>query len=141
MNAFIEENKALIRRMFGDYHTQSDWFHPETREHFSSFHDGPDRKVKRAKRSIGPSPLTNNKYVFPNVYVEYINTHTHWLRSNWTQLHEFSLMKFTISFMIMKQVMSGHIFTHSTHCSGHLGHTQSCSDSLQWSLVTTMAVI
>ncbi|KAI2796193.1 hypothetical protein BLOT_016005, partial [Blomia tropicalis] len=61
MNAFIEENKALIRRMFGDYHTQSDWFHPETREHFSSFHDGPDRKVKRAKRSIGPSPLTNNK--------------------------------------------------------------------------------
>lgn len=61
---FIEDNKAMIRRMFGDYHQEEIGHHfmlENIRDHYSSFHYDPDAKHRRTKRSIKPTPLSGNK--------------------------------------------------------------------------------
>ncbi|KAF7488957.1 hypothetical protein SSS_07652 [Sarcoptes scabiei] len=68
INNFIDENKAMIRRMFGDYDQRNnkrdglssmDFYETNLRDHFSSFHyDGQHRRVRR---SITPKPSSSNK--------------------------------------------------------------------------------
>lgn len=61
---YIDENKALIRRMFGQHgkeHFESDISSPEILEHFSSFHEGPHGAHKRVKRTLRPTPVSVNK--------------------------------------------------------------------------------
>lgn len=84
INTFIEENKALVRRMFGDYHSETDWLHPDDREHFSSFHDGPDAGKRRPKRSLGPTPLSNNKWVLHKTQINHsIIDNSDWSVPQW----------------------------------------------------------
>lgn len=61
INMFIDENKALVRRMFGDAHPDADMMHPDSHhQQLSSFlHSGADRK-SRPRRSIKHS-LTSKK--------------------------------------------------------------------------------
>ncbi|XP_046916007.2 protein spaetzle 3 isoform X2 [Dermatophagoides farinae] len=78
INTFIDDNKAMIRRMFGDYHHHSkqqqndghltpllpdvgdDDVDGEFRDHFSSFHDHHSGH-HRSRRSIKPKLLSGNK--------------------------------------------------------------------------------
>ncbi|KAH9419729.1 hypothetical protein DERP_001559 [Dermatophagoides pteronyssinus] len=74
INTFIDDNKAMIRRMFGDYghhhHLGQNDGHltpmlpyddDEFRDHYSSFHDQHSGHHRRSRRSIKPKLLSGNK--------------------------------------------------------------------------------
>ncbi len=60
IDSFIDENKALIRRMFGEYNTPDDEVHPDARDHYASYSSNGQAIHKRPKRARSNS-YTSNK--------------------------------------------------------------------------------
>lgn len=61
IDSFIDENKALIRRMFGEYNTPDDGLHPDARDHYATYSGASSHKRSHRSPRSSSKSYTSNK--------------------------------------------------------------------------------